>query len=99
MMKGPATVITSQDIVELIAAAKIEVDIRNLRDDVDLFGQGLDSLDMANLELRIEERYGIKIRPEQSIRLRTIRGFVDFVNTDPSCDSHGTDTANKAEVT
>jgi acyl carrier protein len=82
-------VITSQDVVELIAASAIEVDTANLRDDVDLFGQGLDSLDMANLELRIEERYGIDIKPEQSLRLRTIRDYVDFVNTDSSNVNYG----------
>lgn len=76
--------ITSQDVVDLIAASAIEVDTASLRDDVDLFGQGLDSLDMANLELRIEERYGTHIKPEQSLRLRTIRDFVEFVNTDSS---------------
>jgi acyl carrier protein len=88
-MKGIARVITSQDIVQLIAAAGIEVDTTNLRDDVDLFGQGLDSLDMANLELRIEERYGISIRPEQSLRLRTISDFVELLNTDPSNANRG----------
>lgn len=76
--------ITSQDIVGLIMAASIEVDAERLRDDVDLFGQGLDSLDMANLELRIEERYGVHIQPEQSLRLRTIRDFVTLVNSDAS---------------
>jgi len=75
--------INSQDVVELIAACAIEVDTANLHDNVDLYGQGLDSLDMANLALRIEQRYGIDISPEQSLRLRTIRDFVDFVNTDP----------------
>lgn len=74
--------ITSQDVIELIAEAAIEVETATLRDDVDLFGQGLDSLDMANLELKIEQRYGIDIKPEQSLRLRTISDFVNFINTD-----------------
>ena len=73
--------IASQDIVELIGASAIEVDTANLRDDVDLYGQGLDSLDMANLELRIVQHYGIDISTQQSLRLRTIRDFVDFLNT------------------
>jgi acyl carrier protein len=73
-------VITSRDVVELIAACATEVDAANLRDDVDLFGQGLDSLDMANLELKVEERYGVNARPEEALRLRTIRDFVDFIN-------------------
>jgi acyl carrier protein len=76
-------VITSRDVVQLIAAAAIEVNTDTLRDDVDLFGQGLDSLDMANLELRVEQRYGVHIKPEQSLRLRTIRDFVDLLNGEP----------------
>lgn len=72
--------VTSQDIVELIGLSAIEVDTASLRDDVDLYGQGLDSLDMANLELRISQQYGIDISTEQSLRLRTIRDFVDFLN-------------------
>jgi acyl carrier protein len=81
-MKGTKlTMITTQDVVELIAASAIEVDTAELRDGIDLFGQGLDSLDMASLELSIERHFGVDISPQQSIRLRTIRDFVDFLNT------------------
>jgi acyl carrier protein len=82
-------VIVSQDVIEVIAASGIEVNTADLRDDVDLFGQGFDSLDMANLELRIEERYGRDISPQQSLRLRTIRDFVNFLNNDPSSATYG----------
>jgi acyl carrier protein len=81
--------ITNQDVVELIATSAIEVDTANLRDDVDLYGQGFDSLDMANLELRIEQRFGISIGPERSLRLRTIRDFVDFLNSEQSTSNDG----------
>jgi acyl carrier protein len=81
--------IASQDIVDLIAASAIEVDAAKLHEDADLFGQGFDSLDIANLELRIEQRYGIEIGPEQSFRLRTIRAFVDFLNTAQANVNHG----------
>jgi acyl carrier protein len=77
-------VITSQDVIELIAEAGIEVDTAKLRDEVDLYGQGLDSLDMANLELRVQERYNIDIKVEESVRLRTISDFVNLVNTESS---------------
>jgi acyl carrier protein len=79
--------ITSQDVIGLIAEAGIEVDTAKLRDEVDLYGQGLDSLDMANLELRVQERYNIDIKVEQSVRLRTIKDFVKLVNTDRTMDT------------
>lgn len=80
--RNPGTMITSHDLIELIARSAIEVDAATLRDDLDLYGQGLDSLDVANLELQIEQHYGIEFGPEQTLRLRTIRDFVDFLNSD-----------------
>jgi acyl carrier protein len=81
--------ITSQDIIELIAGSAIEADTASLRDDLDLYGQGWDSLDVANLELRIEQRYGIEFGPDQALKLRTIRDYVDFLNTGPSSANGG----------
>lgn len=72
--------ITSQDLVSLISESAIEVDVADLRDDIDLSSQGFDSLDIANLELRIEQHYGFAISPQQSLRLRTVRDFVDLLN-------------------
>jgi acyl carrier protein len=86
--------ITSQDIIELIAGSGIEVDAAILRDDFDLYGQGLDSLDVANLELRIEQRYGVEFGPEQSLKLLTIRAFVDYLNAEPSNVDDGHDSAD-----
>lgn len=74
--------VTSHDIIELIAGSGIEIDTSTLRDDLDLYGQGFDSLDVANLELRIEQRYGIEFDTQQTLRLRTIKAFADFVNSD-----------------
>ncbi|WKG02809.1 acyl carrier protein [Mycolicibacterium sp. HK-90] len=77
-----ATMITSQDIIDLIAGSGIEVDTATLCDDLDLFGQGLDSLDVVNLELRIERRYGIEFGPDRSLKLLTIRALVDHLNAE-----------------
>lgn len=82
--------IENQDIIELIGVAAIEVNTEDLQVDVDLYGQGLDSLDMASLELRIEERYGIDITTEQALRLRTVSDFVNFLNANVSNAEYGT---------
>ncbi len=72
--------ITGRDLIELIAASGIEVDTADLRDDVNLYAQGFDSLDMANLELQIEQRWGVEVSSEQPVKLWTINAFVDFLN-------------------
>ena len=80
--------VTGQEIIDIIAAAGIEVDTADLRDDENLYLQGFDSLDMANLELQIEQRYGVDIGSKQPLRLWTIKDFVDFLNTNLSKADH-----------
>ena len=76
--------ITGQDVVDIIAASGIEVDAANLRYSENLYMQGFDSLDMANLELQIEQRYGVDIGAQQPLRLWTVKDFVEFLNTNLS---------------
>jgi acyl carrier protein len=71
--------VTAEDIIKIIAASGIEVETANLRDNENLYTQGFDSLDMANLELQIEQRYGIDISSQQ-LQLNTIIDFVEFLN-------------------
>jgi acyl carrier protein len=71
--------VTTEDIIKIIAASGIEVETANLRDNENLYTQGFDSLDMANLELQIEQRYGIDISSQQ-LQLNTIVDFVEFLN-------------------
>jgi acyl carrier protein len=71
--------VTTEDIIKIIAASGIEVETANLRDNENLYTQGFDSLDMANLELQIEQRYGIDISSQQ-LQLNTIVDFVGFLN-------------------
>jgi acyl carrier protein len=80
--------VTGQEIIDIIAAAGIEVDTADLRDDENLYLQGFDSLDMANLELQIEQRYGVDIGAQQPLRLWTIKDFVDFLNANLSNADH-----------
>ncbi len=72
--------VTGQDLIEIIAKSGIEVDTADLRHDDNLYAQGFDSLDMANLELQIELRYGVEISSQQPLKLWTIKDFVDFLN-------------------
>ena len=72
--------ITGQDVIDLIAKSGIDVDPADLRDDENLYAQGFDSMDMANLELQIDLRYGVEISQQQPLKLWTIKDFVDFLN-------------------
>lgn len=76
--------ITSQDIVQLIKAADIEVDPAALRDDLPLTDQGVDSLDMATVLFHVEQEYTLVIPAEDSARLRTVRHLVEYVNANRS---------------
>ena len=73
--------ITSQDVIDLIAKAGIDVDPADLRDNENLYAQGFDSLDMANLEMQIDLHYGVEISQQQPLKLWTIKDFVDFLNS------------------
>ncbi len=72
--------ITGQDVIDLIAKAGIDVDPADLRDNENLYAQGFDSLDMANLEMQIDLHYGVEISQQQPMKLWTIKDFVDFLN-------------------
>jgi acyl carrier protein len=82
--------VTGQDLIELIAKSGIEVDTADLRDDENLYTQGFDSLDMANLELQIEQRYGVEVSSQQTLKLWTVNAIVDFLNAklNSSADWH-----------
>lgn len=67
------------DIRVLIEQADTMADMETLKNDEPLSDQDIDSLDMANIFLLVEEKYGIKINDEDSRELKTVNAFVDFL--------------------
>lgn len=67
------------DIIGIIELADTMADVESLKNDEPLSEQDVDSLDMANIFLMIEERYGIKINNEDSKDLNTVNAIVDFL--------------------
>ena len=56
------------------------VDFDNLKMDVSLEDQGLDSLDLISTFLAITEEYGIKISDDEMDSLTTVNEIVSFIN-------------------
>lgn len=72
---------TADKIKEIIKAINSRADIDTLKDDALLDDQGIDSLDMLNIFLQVEEVFHIKISDEDVDRLKTVNDLVDYVAT------------------
>lgn len=73
--------VSENDIKELLSSIE---SLKNLVSKIDvnedIYTQGIDSLDMMNLFLLIEEKYNIKIPDKEISKLNTIRKIVDYIN-------------------
>ena len=72
--------ITQKEILDLIEEADTLVETEKLKSDVPLTEQGIDSLDMANVYLLMEETFNIKIPNEDLSELQTIEQIMNYVN-------------------
>ena len=72
--------VTNEDVLAALEGVEVSTPISDIRVDVPLVQQGLDSLDLATLMLALESKYKKTIPPEKSARLRTINDIVAFLN-------------------
>lgn len=72
--------ITNEDVLQALEGVDVSTPIADIKVDVPLVSQGLDSLDMATLLLALESKYKKAIPPEKSARLRTINDITAFLN-------------------
>lgn len=72
--------VTNEDVLQALEGLDLSTPISDIKADVPLVSQGLDSLDMATLMLALESKYKKAIPPEKSARLRTIKDIVAFLN-------------------
>ena len=69
------------EVREILLGAGVEENIlRKLKSRSSLLDAGVDSLDIANLLLAIEERCGVKIPDEEALDLDSLRSIVGLVN-------------------
>ena len=72
--------VTTEEIREIIESAETMAEIDTLVNDVPLTEQDVDSLDMANILLLIEEKYDVKIPDEDMNKIQTVDGIVTYVS-------------------
>ena len=67
------------DTLKTILAEK--VDISKLKEDDDLQSLGLDSLDLAEIMISIEDALGIEFTTNEILKLKTIRDVLNLIDT------------------
>ena len=71
---------TAENIKSIVESAETMANIETLENDIPLVEQDVDSLDMANIYLLIEERFGKKILDDDLQQLKSINDIVEYVN-------------------
>ncbi|HEC1788294.1 phosphopantetheine-binding protein [Campylobacter lari] len=72
--------IEAKDILEILKEVGVLVDINTLEINKPLKDQGIDSLDMANLFLNLQEKYNIEIPMEDVEKLTSIERIIQYIN-------------------
>lgn len=72
--------VTQDDIMIIIESAGVTADLDKIRNGDELSEAGVDSLDLANILLAIEEKYDIKIPDEDVNSLATIGNIVSYLH-------------------
>ncbi|WP_257939297.1 acyl carrier protein [Campylobacter lari] len=72
--------IETKDILEILKEVGVLVDINTLEISKPLKDQGIDSLDMANLFLNLQEKYNIEISMEDAEKLTSIENIAHYIN-------------------
>ena len=74
-------VATGNDIIAIMKEAGIDpVVVGQLKFDVPLLKQGLDSIDLPVIAVATEKKYSIDLSDADATKLRTINEFVIYVN-------------------
>ena len=72
---------TVENVKEVIEQAEVLGDVSELKTDIKLSEQGIDSLDIVNVYLLLEEKFGIKIPDKDLDKVTTINEIVEYVNS------------------
>ncbi|EDP6836989.1 acyl carrier protein [Campylobacter lari] len=69
-----------KDILEILKEVGVLIDVNTLEINKPLKDQGVDSLDMANLFLNLQEKYNIEIPMEDVEKLISIENIEQYIN-------------------
>ena len=70
------------EIKKIVANTAAEVDVENLTEADSLTGAGVDSLDLFNILLEVEEEFGVKFPEDDTESFASIGEILAFVNKD-----------------
>ncbi|MFA7090233.1 MAG: phosphopantetheine-binding protein [Arcobacteraceae bacterium] len=71
---------TLANVKEVIKEAEVLGNENEIKNDVALSEQGIDSLDVVNVYLLLEEKFNIKIPDEDLNQVQTIDSIVEYIN-------------------
>ncbi len=71
---------TVENVKEVIAEAEVLGDVNEMSNDIALKDQGIDSLDVVNVYLLLEEKFDVKIPDEDLNKVQTINDIVEYIN-------------------
>lgn len=80
--EGVHEMVTESDVFAIIKEASVAGDINKLTPEVPFVDVGIDSLDVANIFLLIEEKYGVKIPDEEVENLQSISAIIKFLTAE-----------------
>lgn len=72
--------ITINDIKELLAKSSLGNNALELSESTPLKEQGVDSLDMLDFFLNIEEKYDVHIPDDDINKLKTLNDYMEYIN-------------------
>jgi acyl carrier protein len=72
--------VSQGEIISIFDDAGIAADVSKLKSDTSLRTAGVDSLDLMNILLQIEEKYGVKIPDEVAAELDSIDHIVSYLH-------------------
>lgn len=71
--------VSKEDILAIIDDVGVETDITTIEEEMTWKEAGIDSLEVMNVFLRIEEKFGIKIPDEEVDELNTIQATLAYI--------------------
>lgn len=71
---------TIENVIEVIEEAEVLGEASEMKNDIPLGEQGVDSLDVVNVYLLLEEKFDVKIPDEDLNKVQTINDIVEYVN-------------------
>ena len=71
---------TVENVREIIVEADVLGDVNEMKTDIALSEQGIDSLDVVNVYLLLEEKFDVKIPDEDLDQVQTIDAIVEYIN-------------------